>query len=130
MPTEITGFDQLAENLNELERIPRQHALRVMVKAGASILQPRMAELAPVDSGALAAGITTKIATGGGADQVEADVGPGKDQFWGLFQEFGTKTQKAQPFMQPAFDQTKDQIQAAMIDAFWGAVPEHMKGKA
>lgn len=128
---EIRGLAQLMTNLGKLEAIVRTTATTAMVKAGASILEPRMAQLAPRDTGALAAGITAKIiqrsalASGG----AEARVGPDQRQFYALFLEKSTKFMHARPFMQPAFDQTQTEIEAAMIEELWKSIPDSFKGK-
>ena len=45
-------------------------------------------------------------------------VGPSKKEFWGMFQEFGTANQSAQPWMLPAWEETKHEMLAGITEAF------------
>jgi HK97 gp10 family phage protein len=70
-----------------------------------------------VQPGNLAKGIATKrLKRGAGKAEYEVRWKAKRkgDPFYGLFQEFGTSKQPAQPFMRPAFEATKDQALAAM----------------
>lgn len=58
--------------------------------------------LAPVDTGALRASISSSFTGDGRGGAMTAEVGPTVS--YAVFQEFGTSVMAAQPFMGPAFD--------------------------
>lgn len=58
--------------------------------------------LAPVDTGALRASISSSFTGDGRGGQMTAEIGPTVD--YAVFQEWGTSTQTGTPFMGPAFD--------------------------
>ena len=112
---EITGLDELEKMLKELAPKAAKTALRRAVREGMKIFQAAAEEKAPRDTGALADNINIKTKAGGGdgddtSGSIEAVAGPGKKQFYGLFQEYGTRFQKAQPFMTPAYEENKDAV--------------------
>lgn len=43
------------------------------------------------------------------SDEASASVGFTRDAFWGMFSEFGTVNQPAQPFLRPALDDRQDE---------------------
>lgn len=113
----LTGGPQMAAALNALASTLRKSVLLEALKAAAEPMRARMAQLAPRRSPApdLADNISISTATrigsvfGGkweAANDTEAAVaiGPSKDFFYGIFAEYGTVKQSAQPFMRPAFD--------------------------
>lgn len=44
----------------------------------------------------------------------QVDVGPDRKQFYGSFQERGTKKMPAQPFLNPALEATQEQVANAI----------------
>ena len=48
---------------------------------------------------------------------VVVKVGPSKDQFWGMFQEFGTAHHGAHPWMRPAWEENADQMLQYIVAA-------------
>lgn len=58
--------------------------------------------LAPVDTGALEASISTTLTGDGRNGTMSAEIGPTVE--YGVFQEYGTSTQAGTPFMGPAYD--------------------------
>ena len=58
--------------------------------------------LAPVDTGALRASISSSFAGDGRGGAMTAEVGPTVE--YGVYVEFGTSVMSAEPFMGPAFD--------------------------
>lgn len=58
--------------------------------------------LAPVDTGALRASISTTVTGDGRNGSMTAEIGPTVE--YGVFQEFGTSTQPGQPYLGPAYD--------------------------
>lgn len=49
-------------------------------------------------------------------------VGPGKDAFWGFFQEYGTIRHGAQPFAGPSFDARVMTMLNTLRDEAWTAI--------
>lgn len=49
-------------------------------------------------------------------------VGPRKDFFYGLFQEYGTQRHGAQPFMRPAFDSEAPMALVILREELWTAI--------
>ena len=58
--------------------------------------------LAPVDTGALRASISTTITGDGRSGRMSAEIGPTVE--YGVYQEYGTSVMAGQPYMGPAFD--------------------------
>lgn len=123
----VTGLPELFRNLDRLSLVGREEVLTKMGKSGAQILEVEMRALAPVDTGQLAGGITTRVLPESSADEVIVGVGPGKAEFYGLFIEFGTAHHAPQPFMAPALEARKKDIVEKMVGVFWAAIPSSLK---
>lgn len=54
-----------------------------------------------------------------GPGQHAVGIGPAKDHWYWLFQEYGTKFQRAQPAMRPAFDSTADATLRNLAGELW-----------
>jgi HK97 gp10 family phage protein len=76
------------------------------------VVQQAASERAPRDTGKLAENIVISDIKEGGT----VDIGPDRDRFYGLFLEFGTSKMSARPFLQPAFEENKEQVQQKMAD--------------
>jgi HK97 gp10 family phage protein len=111
----IAGMDSLQQKLRSLEQVVQRKILIAAAKAGAAIVRDEAQRLAPRDTGALAEGMTIK-ANARQSDSREAtvEVGPGKDEFYGMFQELGTAFHSAQPFLGPALENKKTEVFEAM----------------
>lgn len=112
----IHGFSEFERNLNELDRVVRQELLTEAAHAGADIVLEDAARRAPRDQGDLASGMTKRVSRQSDANEVSVEVGPDKKQFYGFFQERGTKHAPAQPFLKPALETNRERIAAAMKD--------------
>ncbi len=114
----IVGADELVRNLRQLPQDVAGKVLRKALKnAGAQVaerastLAPRSA--APGPSGHMADSIgvrSLKVEEGDADLEVNLAIGPDKDHFWGLFSEFGTKHERATPFLRPAWDGLREQV--------------------
>lgn len=124
----LQGFPQLDKRFNQLAAVAKREALAKAVKAGAVIVRDDAAARAPRRTGALAAHMTTKVSADTDISEARAFIGPGKKEFYGHFQEFGTGTffeaaaaralgypgrsrstkrnGRAQPFLRPALEST------------------------
>ncbi len=95
----------------------RRILLTKSVKAGAEIIRQRAEELAPRDTGQLAESeLVRVIGADSSAAEVVAKIGPSRASFYGMFQEFGTAFMVAQPFLQPALEQTQEEALKASAE--------------
>jgi HK97 gp10 family phage protein len=125
----IDGLDELEQKLNELAPAAAKRAVRRSVREGLKVFQTAIEEKAPRDTGHLAESINigTKTTGGDGEDTtggILGVVGPAKDAFYALFQEFGTKHQHAQPFITPAYEENKDVV----LQVFRNTLNEELEG--
>jgi HK97 gp10 family phage protein len=129
---DVQGLRELGAALKELGDDIAKKIIFSATLAGASAVKKRAQEIAPrsershrvgrsgpvVQPGHLANGLATKRlkSNTAGVAQYEVRWKAKKkgDPFYGLFIEFGTAKSKAQPFMRPAFDQSKDAALAAI----------------
>ncbi|WP_031405270.1 HK97-gp10 family putative phage morphogenesis protein [Geobacillus vulcani] len=111
MGFKLEGMQELLKKLetlgNEAEQV-KQEALM----AGAKVVQEAASQKAPRDTGKLAENIVISDVKEDGT----VDIGPDRDRFYGLFLEFGTTKMAARPFLQPAFEENKEQVQQKMSD--------------
>lgn len=130
----VEGLRELGQALRELGDDVAKRAIFAATLRAAAVVRNRARELAPrsakphrvgrggpvVQPGNLAAGIATKrlkqFRQGRADYEVRWKAKRKGDPFYGLFQEFGTAHHAAQPFMRPAFDQTKEDALQAMQD--------------
>jgi len=111
----ITGLKELEQKLRDETKKVAKRTLRRAAKDAADIWENAISERAPALTGFLRSQITmSSKAQGGDEGFLQVMVGPSKKAYYGIFQEFGTRFMKAQPFMRPAFEQTKDEV----LDAF------------
>jgi HK97 gp10 family phage protein len=111
MSLQLHGMQELLRQLeqvgSEAERVKKDALL-----AGAEVVQQAASERAPRDTGKLAENIVISDIKEDGT----VDIGPDRDRFYGLFLEFGTSNMAARPFLQPAFEENKEQVQQKMAD--------------
>lgn len=85
--TEIEGLDELEEAfINGSPRAVKKFLRRVEMRA-AKVLQDALSENAPYAEGALSEDIHRQVITND--EGMTVRVGPSKETYWGLFQEFG-----------------------------------------
>ncbi|NSW92317.1 MAG: HK97 gp10 family phage protein [Firmicutes bacterium] len=117
---QLIGVNELIKNLEAVsDNITKD--LTKAVKAGAKIVLDDAKARAPVDTGELRDNMTMRVVEKD-RSQVEIDVGPGKDQFYGLFIEQGTSKMAAKPFLRPALDENKEKVQKAITDEIEKAI--------
>lgn len=124
----IEGIEELTRRFKALEEVGQRKVLAVANKARAQLARDRAAQLAPKDTGLLAANLAVRQKAKSGATEALTDIGTGKGQFYGRHQEFGTGTgfeaaaaralgfkgrsrsnrrnAASQPFIRPAIEQT------------------------
>lgn len=127
----VEGLRDLGAALQELGADVARRVVFAAALSAAQVVRKEASQRAPrsaaphrvgrggpvVQPGNLAKGIATKrLKRSAGKAEYEVRWKAKKkgDPFYGLFQEFGTANQPAQPFMRPAFEATKEQALAAM----------------
>jgi len=94
--------------LKEMTPAIRKAIERFLIKAGAVIKSSAKAN-APVKTGRLRDSISSNV------DKVRNEVIIGPNVEYGVYQEFGTKYMKAQPYMRPALEDNVDNIRDIFI---------------
>lgn len=131
----IEGLDELKKAFNLLPQRVAAKAASKSVREGAKVIQKAAKAKVPVDTGNLKRSIAIKVLNKKrDAMEVVAIIGPGAghfskkkqtrtgDGFYGFFVECGTKKMKAQPFMRPAYDESKIEAQQAIMDIIGEAI--------
>jgi len=131
----MTGGAEIQE---KLERLPSRIAkaiIKTAVRAAGQVFREQMKLRAPQgwhvfggtkykgqkykgrsrEFGLLSRGIILKTSFRGDELAGTASIGPSKKTFWGLFQEFGTKKSKANPFIRATFESSKDEALSVFI---------------
>ena len=134
---QMTGWKELGARLRALPDAYTRTIVIDALKEAAEPMRARMAQLAPREPGApdLADNIGISVANrlgdvGGGRWEARHDeehavaVGPTKDFFYGLFQEYGTVHHRAQPFMRPAFDSESGKALTILTQELWKPLRE------
>jgi HK97 gp10 family phage protein len=114
--TNIEGLDELEEALTEGgKRAVKKYLRRVELKA-AKLLKDALSEDVPYDTGDLSEDIHSQTVQGDGALTVR--VGPSKNTFYGMFQEFGAPEANvpAQHWMELAAKEHQDEVLQEFMD--------------
>lgn len=101
----VTGTDELNSTLKALAAKATGQNLAAALRAGGLVIETPAKAKAPVLTGNLRRSIHTEVSTGG--EKVEARVGTNVE--YGPHVEFGTSSQRAQPYLRPAYDENKGQ---------------------
>jgi HK97 gp10 family phage protein len=105
----VEGLDELEDALLDLEPKKARAAMREAMDFAGTFMRVTMALLAPSASGFLARHIVSKITLSAKKDEAELSVGPSREAYYGVFDEFGSIHNKPpQPFIRPAFEQNKE----------------------
>jgi HK97 gp10 family phage protein len=93
VPIEIDGLAELSEILTTKTAAAAKRYLSRAGEAGAQVFVGALEDSAPTGIGILEESITWQKKWGTEGDQTTMDinVGPTKQAFWGMFQEFGTQ---------------------------------------
>ena len=113
MRFEFEGIDELIQQL-ERTGSNMSDSKADALEAGAEVLQKATQERAPVravNGGTLKANIEISDIDG---EDIYVFVDQQGIAYYGYFQEFGTSNMTAQPFMAPAFNHSRSQIEQAM----------------
>lgn len=119
---EIEGWDEVENNLRKIaEHIDAQATIEDALSDGAEVVRDAIAANAPRNTGRLAGSIAISKQ---GREKYSVRIGPTISGFYGRFIEYGTSRMGAQPFMRPAFDSVRPQVQTAIGEAIWKAIQE------
>lgn len=113
--TDIEGLDELEEAFTEGSKRAVKKFLRGVEMRAAKVLKTALSAEAPWDTGRLSEDIHTQTRQSGGALVVR--IGPSRNTFYGLFQEFGTPTEPAQHWMELTAREHQDEVLEKYFDA-------------
>ena len=109
---DVQGFEELARRARRPDIMHRP--VRKAMSRSALFVQREGAKIVPVDTGRLKGSISTEIDPSPLPEW--AKIGPNLEKgAYGKYVEFGTKYQKAQPYMRPALQMAK----GGGINPFW-----------
>ncbi len=110
---ELEGMDELIKQINAIGERVATRAENKALREGAEILRQEISRRAPRKTGKLAENIVKSgVKTKDGVKHIE--VGPSKEVFYGLYQEFGTTKMTARPFIAPALSEKRSEIFGTM----------------
>lgn len=114
----IEGVNEINTKLRELvDKATADDVVMSALLRGAEIMRALASAKAPVLTGELASSVFKERV--GAKLMVQVGAGPGQGlgsrrSFYAHMQEFGTRHHAAQPFMRPAFEQTKRKVVASV----------------
>jgi HK97 gp10 family phage protein len=110
MSVQLEGVANLLSRISNLGLSIDTHVKEKALKKGAGFLQEKIKEATPVKTGKLRDSITFSEVKNG-----KVEIGPDyAGAFYGHFVEFGSSKAGAQPFIQPTFENNKDEIEKIM----------------
>lgn len=117
----VTGDKKLDRALRHLEKnVQRKFARKAMRKAAKDVILPEARARVPVDTGALERSLVVRAARrsrrGIGVEVRTRDGLFAGDEFYGGFQELGTKHMPADPYLRPALYGNEAKIRGLFID--------------
>lgn len=125
--TDIEGLDELEEAFIAGSRRAVRKFLSRVEKNAAKILKDALSEEAPYDTGDLSEDIHMQTVISDGALTVR--VGPSKDTFYGMFQEFGAPEANvpAQHWMELAAKEHQEEVLQAFMDGITSGLEDMKK---
>ncbi|BBD01841.1 HK97-gp10 family putative phage morphogenesis protein [Sphingobium sp. YG1] len=124
----LHGVEQMMRTLKRIQlAVDDRVQTRVALNA-AEIVADRARQLAPVDTGRLRDSIGVSLTPPSEmsfsirGEGVRVFIGPAADVAYAPYVEFGTWRQAAHPFMRPALDLTRDEVQQAIAHGLWTAI--------
>jgi HK97 gp10 family phage protein len=108
------SIKDIVKALDDMPEKLQNQVLNFSTRKGAVVVQDNAKTFAPVDTGALRDGIKVKKLPKRKTpkNQVVYQVGLLPHVFYGMFVEFGTKFQSANPFMTPASERVEEVLDA------------------
>lgn len=112
---EVFGLKEMQQHLEAMGDKASGELLEKAALAGADIVKKEAGTRAPRRRGLLAGHIVLQPGDKGKMS-ASALVGPDKKRFYGRFVELGTSKMAAEPFLFPAFESKKDEVQRKMAE--------------
>lgn len=111
---EVDGMENL---LNELDKLGQKGSKieNTALKEAGNIVKESIVKEVPVKTGKLKANITvSNVKSKDGVKKVE--VGPGKDEYYAAFLEFGTTNMNANPFISRGYENSKEEAEKVIVE--------------
>lgn len=112
----IEGGKELQDALRRVSASVAGEHLTAAAKEGAEIVRAEASRRAPRRTGKLAANIIAEVSLSQ-SDRAEISVGPSKEAFYGMFVELGTKHMAPRPYLRPAIDESRAEVERAVHEA-------------
>ena len=111
---EVDGMENL---LNELDKLGQKGSRieNTALKEAGNIVKESIVKEVPVRTGKLKENITvSNVKSKDGVKKVE--VGPGKDEYYAAFLEFGTTNMDANPFISRGYENSKEEAEKVIVE--------------
>jgi HK97 gp10 family phage protein len=142
MTGRVEGIDALLRTFQRLTNSVPEAVQQQALEEGAEIIAREARRLVPVGSGNLRDSIVVSGRALGGAFKMDNSIegggvtvyvgprtgGGGPDGFYGHMVEFGTINMAAHPFMRPAIDNTRAEVQRRIGDELWAPIEKAARG--
>lgn len=117
----MTGQRRLSKAFRSLGEVAVHTGLRTAVEAGARVVRAGARERAPRRTGTGARRMVAEIMVDEkGRGRVVAAVGPHKKHGWYLlFHEIGFRKHPATPFLRPALDESRAEVESTIARTYW-----------
>lgn len=125
----ITGAKEIDRKLKSLAPKIAKKVVRKALKSATKVVKLAVEQEAPVgETGVLAASVKIRTRTKKGKMTATVQIGD-KDfeNFYAAFKQFGTSKMEPDPFMQRAFDKTKDQVASQLTQDLVRGIENEMK---
>lgn len=110
----LEGMENL---LNELDKLGQKGSRieNTALKEAGNIVKESIIKEVPVRTGKLKENITvSNVKSKDGVKKVE--VGPGKDEYYAAFLEFGTTNMNANPFISRGYENSKEEAEKVIVE--------------
>lgn len=111
---EVDGMENL---LNEIEKLGQKGSRieNTALKEAGNIVKESIIKEVPVRTGKLKENIAvSNVKSKDGVKKVE--VGPGKDEYYAAFLEFGTTNMNANPFISRGYENSKEEAEKVIVE--------------
>ncbi|WP_415918019.1 HK97-gp10 family putative phage morphogenesis protein [Xylanivirga thermophila] len=110
----LEGMENLLNELDKLGQKGSRIENKALKEAG-NIVKESIVKEVPVRTGKLKENITvSNVKSKDGVKKVE--VGPGKDEYYAAFLEFGTTNMNANPFISRGYENSKEEAEKVIVE--------------
>ena len=111
---EVDGMENLLNELDKLGQKGSRIENKALKEAG-NIVKESIIKEVPVRTGKLKENITvSNVKSKDGVKKVE--VGPGKDEYYAAFLEFGTTNMNANPFISRGYENSREEAEKVIVE--------------